>query len=162
MELSDSPTSVGEADNDGNWLAVETHKDLICVNLSTGKLDAASGKTLWKRRFTGERIVFWKLRDKFALAQWQGNLQKGKGKLVLLNPHTGKQKAKQPMDWQEFLNWEERLRSYHRDLEKTFLTDEQRGLRAMWICEKHWQTPDGMTIIILLPNGKLAAYSASQ
>ncbi len=201
MELSDSPTSVGEADIDGKWLAMETHRDLICVNLSTGEivwrkplswlhnlvvvsdtvilgisawqpqlgevkevtaLDAASGKTLWKRKLTGERIVFGKLQDKFVLAQWQGGSHKSKGKLLLLNPRTGEQESEQPLSWQEFLSWEERLRGYRRDLAKASLTDEQGRLIAMWICEGHWRTPDDTTIIVLFPSGKLAVYSVSQ
>ncbi len=200
LGLSNLIELVCEADTDGKWLALETSKVLICIDLLTGKtvwrrprdwrenfvvangtvillistwdpklgefeeavaLDAATGKTLWKQKFTGERIVSGKWEDKLAFAQWQ--FQKEKGKLVLLNPRTGKQESEQPLTWQEFLDWQERFQSrYRQDSPKAFLTDEQGRLVAMRICKKMWKSPDGTIIIVLFPNGKLAAYSVSQ
>ncbi len=200
LGLSNLIELVCEADTDGKWLALETSKVLICIDLLTGKtvwrrprdwrenfvvangtvillistwdpklgefeeavaLDAATGKTLWKQKFTGDRIVSGKWEDKLAFAQWQ--FQKEKGKLVLLNPRTGKQESEQPLTWQEFLDWQERFQSrYRQDSPKAFLTDEQGRLVAMRICKKMWKSPDGTIIIVLFPNGKLAAYSVSQ
>ncbi len=123
-------------------------------------LDAATGKTLWKQKFAGERIALGKWRDKLAFAQWQ--FRKEKGKFVFIDPRTGKWESEQPLTWQEFLDWQERFQSRYRwGSPKAFLTDEQGRLVAMRICKKWWKLLDEKVIVALRPDGKLVAYFIS-
>ncbi|MCS7263291.1 MAG: DUF3160 domain-containing protein [Armatimonadetes bacterium] len=124
-------------------------------------LDAATGKVLWKRKFVGKRIAFVKQQGKLGFAHWQDDLQKGK--FVLINPYTGKQEFEKPITWQEFVDWQWQMQGGARHPKpRAFLTDEQGRLVAMWICERHWKSPDNKTIVVLFPDGKLSAYSIAQ
>ncbi len=129
--------------------------------LAVTALDAFSGKILWQREFRGERSVLGKWQNSLILAHWRGDLRGGKGKWVSINPRNGQQITEKPLTWEEFLKWQEELqRDYHRGSSKAFLIDEQRRLIAR-LCEYWLRSPDGAYMLVLLPDGRLAAYSTS-
>ncbi|MFA0744035.1 MAG: hypothetical protein LASZOEIN_000822 [Candidatus Fervidibacter sp.] len=129
--------------------------------LSVTALDASSGKTLWQREFTGERLVLGKQQNSLILAYW--DMKGDKGKLVSINPRNGQRVTEKPLTWKEFLKWQEELqRDYNRGFsDKAFMTDEQGRLIAMWLCKYWLRSPDGTYTLVLLPDGRLSAYSAS-
>ena len=131
--------------------------------LAVTALDAFSGKILWQREFKGERLVLGKWQNSLILAHWQEDARGGKGKWVSINPRNGQQITEKPLTWEEFLKWQEELqRDYHRgSSHKAFLIDEQGRLVAMWLCEYWLRSPDGTYMLVLFPDGRLAAYSAS-
>lgn len=123
-------------------------------------LNAASGKMLWKREFRGERLALGRWQNLLVLA-WFGAGKEGK--LVFINPQSGQPTSKKTLTWEDFLEWQSKLQSRSSGYSlRTSLTDEEGRLVRMWICERFWKSPDRTIIVLLLPDGKLVAYRATQ
>jgi hypothetical protein len=104
-----------------------------------------------------------KWQNSLILVHWQEDARGGKGKWVSINPRNGQQITEKPLTWEEFLKWQEELQRdyHHRSSHKAFLIDEQGRFVAMWLCKYWLRSPDGAYMVVLLPDGKLAAYYAS-